>query len=152
MSESSVKLELENLTRVERDVYYLRTNAGNMRLHGTRIIGNIVNDAKEAFTDEIEKSVYAIPPTTYTRTFALKRGIRSRSFSKGIGAGEIFMNRSILGKNGYFYPVTVEKGLKNKPAYFGRHYWAKGKARAVLEFRKNMEPYRKEIAAKLLGR
>lgn len=150
--QAMVKLEIENLTRVEKDAYYLRTSGGNMRVHGARIVGDIVSTSKKIFQDTIEGSVYALPPSTYTRTGNLKKGIRSRNFSKGLGAGEIFMNPSITGSNGYFYPLTVEKGLKNKPAYFGRHYWARGKALAIIEFRRKMQPYADEIAKKMMNK
>ncbi len=151
-SESMVEVRIENLTRVEKDIYYLRTSAGNMRVHGERMVADMTNKYKKVFKDAIQRYVYSLPPTTYDRTGDLGKGVRSRGFSKGLGAGEIYINEGILGKNGYFYPDSVEWGLKTRPAYFGRHYWAKGKTLAITQFRKDMKPYADEIAAKLLGR
>lgn len=147
-----VKVELQNLTRVEKDIYYLRTNAGNMRIHGSRIVADITNRSKKIFKDSIQQYVYDVPPTTYDRTGALGRGVKSRGFSKGLSAGEIYMDTNVRGLNGYFYPDSVEFGLKTRRAYWGRHYWAKGKVMALAEFKKQMEPYTKELLAKLVGR
>jgi hypothetical protein len=147
-----VNVEIQNLTRVEKDVYYMRTGEGNMRVHGSRIVGDIVTKSKKIFQESIDKSVYDLPPSTYARTGALRKGVRSRNFSKGLGAGEIFMDTAIQGANGYFYPATVEHGLKKKPNYKGRHYWARGKALAVIEFRKSMQPYANEIAKKIMNK
>lgn len=150
--DTMVKVEIENLTRVEKDVYYMRTSAGNMRVYGSRIVADTVNRTKKVFKKAIQDYVYAIPETDYARTNRLLNGIRSRGFSAGLGGGEIFIEPSITGRNGYFYPDSVEHGLESKPAYFGRFFWAKGKTLAVIEFRKQMKPYADELAAKLLGR
>lgn len=147
-----VSVEIENLTRVERDVYYMRTTAGNMRVYGNRVVADIVNTSKKAFRDSIQKYVYSVAPTTYDRTGDLGRGVRSRNFSKGLAAGEIYMDPNILGENGYFYPDAVEWGLNSKPTYWGRHYWSQGKAVALAQFRYKLFPYANEMAHAMLGR
>jgi hypothetical protein len=153
MAESTiVKVEIENLTRVEKDVYYLRTSSGNMRIHGSRIVADTVNRSKKIFRQAIQQYVYSIPPTTYDRTNVLGSSVRSQGFSAGLGRGEIYIDKSVRGPNGYFYPDTVEHGLNRHPAYYGRHFWAKGKQLALASFRSQMKPYADEIAAKLLGR
>lgn len=150
--DTMVKVEIQNLTRVEKDVYYLRTSAGNMRVYGSRIVADTVNRTKKTFKEAIQRYVYDIPPTDYDRTNALLNSIRSRGFSTGLGGGEIYIDNSVRGRNGYFYPDSVEHGLDRHPAYFGRHFWARGKTLAVIQFRQQMKPYADEIAAKLLGR
>jgi hypothetical protein len=152
MAGSVINVELQNVTRVDKDIYFMRTTGGNMRIYGERIVANASSETKKIFRQSIQKNVYAIPPTTYDRTGALAGGVKSRGFSRGIAAGEVYIDPGITGKNGYFYPVSVEFGLSSKPAYFGRHYWARGKAEAVIAFRGMMAPYAKEIATKMLGR
>jgi hypothetical protein len=151
-STSMVQIEIQNLTRVEKDIYYLRTSAGNMRIHGSRIVADTVNRTKKIFKDSIQQFVYDIPPSDYDRTLTLLRSIRSRGFSAGLGGGEVYIDPSVRGANGYFYPRSVEYGLRTKPAYWGRRYWARGKSLAIIEFRKQMKPYADELATKLLGR
>lgn len=150
--ESMVKVEIQNLTRVDKDVYYLRTSAGNMRVLGSRLVADTVNRTKKIFKDAIQHYVYAVPETTYVRTGNLGRAVKSRGFDRGLGGGEIYIDTKVVGANGYFYPDSVEYGLKSKPAYWPRYYWARGKTLAIIEFRKQMKPYADEIAAKLLGK
>jgi hypothetical protein len=152
MTEEIVRVELQNITRVEKDIYYMRTSEGNVRLYGSRIVANTVNQSKKIFRNAIQRYVYDIPPTTYDRTNALANGVRSRGFSKGLGGGEIYVDPNIVGANGYFYPSSVEWGLKSKPSYWGRHYWARGKSEAIIQFRKDAEPFVHELAAKIMGR
>jgi hypothetical protein len=152
MAEEIVKVELQNLTRVDKDIYYMRTSAGNMRVYGGRIVANTVSQSKKIFANAIQKYVYSISSTTYTRTGDLGRSVRSRNFNKGLGAGEIYIDESLRGPNGYFYPDSVEWGISSKPAYYGRHFWAKGKSEALVQFKKDFQPYALEIASKLLGK
>lgn len=152
MANEIVSVELQNITRVERDVYYMRTTAGNMRIYGSRVVANTVNSSKKAFRQAIQQYVYAVPETTYDRTGDLGKGVKSRNFEKGLGAGEIYIDPNIVGANGYFYPDSVEWGLNSKPSYWGRHYWAKGKAAALAQFRYDFFPMAREIAGKMLGR
>lgn len=152
MASQIINVELQNLTRVERDVYYMRTSAGNMRIHGNRIIANTVNKSKKIFRDGIQQYVYAISPTTYDRTGNVGRGVKSRNFNKGLAAGEIYLDKGIVGDNGYFYPDSVEHGLSSKPAYYGRHYWARSKELALNQFQRDFAEYGMQMAAKLLGK
>jgi hypothetical protein len=134
LSGGTIGLDVD-LRRIRKDAYSFRQGPEKVTIEGRRLVRQVVDEARSIMTAEIGSDVYAIPPTSYIRTQRLWQGVRSREFTRGIAAGEVFIDPSIGGHNDYFYPVSVEFGLRSHPRYFGRRYWERGFPKVVIMFK-----------------
>jgi hypothetical protein len=150
---SFVDIEVVNLQRIKKDIYRLQTSEKTVVLRGQRIVRQEVDRGKRIMTESIQNFVYAVPQKdlSYARTRELLGSVRSRDFSLGMAAGEIYIDPSVVGKDGYFYPLSAEYGLTSKPAYYGRHYFEQGKAACRVGFRERATSMAKGLLHEIIG-
>ena len=135
-----IGLEID-IRRIRRDVYQLQKGPETVKVGTHHAVRKMVDEGRAIMTEEIGARVYAIPPTKNypVRTQRLWQGVRTRDFERGTAAGEVYIDRDILGHNLYFYPLSVEFGLDTHPKYWGRYFWKHGFPKVREMFREKVE-------------